>query len=163
MTRLALRTALLVAATLVGLAACGGDNSSSSVATSVTTATTTSATTATTTAAASSSVPVTASQALCTARADLRTSVQDLQNIDLVKNGTSGVKDALTKVKDNLAAVRSAAGNDLQPQITAFDDALKTLQTAVDGSNVAGIATGVKDVVQTGTTLLTDLGKLSCP
>jgi hypothetical protein len=155
MTRRPLGTALLAAAALVVLAACGGDNSSSSVGTATTTASTA--------AAAATTVPVTASPALCSARADLRTSVQDLQNIDLVKNGTNGVKDALTKVKDNLAAVRSAAGSDLQPQITAFDTALKGLQTAVDSSAAAAIATSLKDVVQTGTILLTDLGKLSCP
>lgn len=142
-------------AAVLGLAACGGDNSSSTVATAATTTST-----ATTVASAA---PSTASAALCSAREDLKASVQDLQNIDLAKGGTSGVQAALTKVKDDLGAVRAAASSDLQPQITAFDDALKGLETAVSDPSAAAIAAGVKDVVQTGTTLLTGLAKLDCP
>jgi len=148
--------AVLATAAALALGACGGDNSSGSVST---TAVTTAAP-ATTTAG---STPVSASAALCNARSALQTSVQDLTKIDLVQNGTNGVKDALTKVKDNLTAVKAAAGNDLQPQVTAFQDALQQLQTAVDASSAASIATSLKSVIQTGTTLLTDLGKLSCP
>ena len=61
----------------------------------------------------------------------LKTSVQDLGNVDVVKNGTAGVKDALTKVMDNLTAVKAAATDQLQPQVKAFQDSLTALQTAV--------------------------------
>jgi hypothetical protein len=155
-----IRCTVVLAAAVLGLSACGGDNSTT--ASVVTSAPTTTSTAKTSTATASTTVAVTASPALCAARQDLRASVQDLQNVDVVKNGTTAVKDALTKVKDNLAAVRAVAQNDLQPQITAFDNALKRLDTAVATPGVAAVASALKDVVQTGTTLLADLGRLSC-
>ena len=144
-------------ATVLALAACGSDNSSSS---SVSTVTTVATTTATTTSATATSGQ--ASAQLCQARDALQTSVKDLGNVDVVKNGTAGVKDALTKVKDNLAAVKAAAGDQLQPQVTAFQDALTQLDTAVGQSSAGGIVTALKNVSTTGATLLSALSSLKC-
>jgi capsule polysaccharide export protein KpsE/RkpR len=107
-----------------------------------------------------------ASSELCTAREDLRTSITDLSNVSIVSNGTQGVRDAITKIRTNLAAVRSAAGSDLQPQIDAFQTSLDSLQSALDQSGtppVASIVSGVRDVATTGATLLTSLNNLKCP
>jgi hypothetical protein len=107
-----------------------------------------------------------ASSQLCAARDDLRTSITDLSGVNIVSNGTAGVRDAITKIRTNLTAVRSAAGSDLQPQIDAFQSSLDSLQSALDQSGtppVASIVTGVRDVATSGATLLTSLGNLDCP
>jgi hypothetical protein len=149
-------------ATVLALAACGSDNSSSSSVSTVTTVATTTATTTTVTTTTASTTSGQASAQLCQARDALQTSVKDLGNVDVVKNGTAGVKDALTKVKDNLAAVKAAAGDQLQPQVTAFQDALTQLDTAVGQSSGGGIVTGLKNVSTTGATLLSALSSLKC-
>ena len=156
------------------LAACGSDNSSSSsvVTTSATTATSTTVTSGTTTSTTSSSGTstsgpsgATASAALCSARDSLKTSIQNLGNADVVKNGTSGLQDALTNVKNNLQAVKSAAGSDLQPQVNALQTSLDQLSTAISNASsvgVAGVVTAVKNVATAGTDLVTSLDKLKC-
>ena len=148
--------AALGLATVLALAACGSDNSSSSSVSVATTAATSSAATTASTAAGQSNAQ------LCQARDALTTSVQDLSNVDVVKNGTTGVKDALTKVMDNLTAVKAAATDQLQPQVKAFQDSLTALQTAVNNPGAAAIVSALKDVGTTGATLLQALGNLKC-
>ena len=80
----------------------------------------------------------------------------------MVKNGTAGVKDALTKVQDNLTTVKAAATDQLQPQVKAFEDAVTALQTALGNSGGGAIVTALKDVSTTGTALLGALGSLKC-
>ena len=83
----------------------------------------------------------------------------------LVKNGTSGLQDALTKIKNDLQSVKSAAGSDLQPQVNALQTAVDQLSTALSNASsvgVAGVATAAKDVATAGSTLLTSLDKLKC-
>jgi len=102
---------------------------------------------------------------LCAARADLRTSIEDLQNVDFVKNGTSGITDAITTIKDNLANVKEAASDELKPQVTAFEDALSALGTAVSdvgSAGISGVATAAGEVGTTGSALITSLDALSC-
>src|SRR4051794_28063902 len=121
--------ATLGLATVLLLAACGSDNSSSSsvsaaTTTAITTAAATTAAATTSTTAISSAAAATTSTAagqsnaqLCQARDSLKTSIQDLGNVDVVKNGTAGVKDALTKVQNNLTTVKASATDQLQPQV----------------------------------------------
>jgi hypothetical protein len=152
--------ALLGAAALVAvLTACGSDNSSSSVVTTATTVATTATTTSSGTTTASGNA------ALCSARDSLKTSIQDLASVDVVKSGTSGLQTALTKVKDNLQAVKSAASADLQPQVTATQTAVDQLSTALSNASsvgVAGVATAARDVASAGSTLITSLNNVKC-
>jgi hypothetical protein len=148
-------------------AACGSDEPSVSSATSG--AATTSAGSAVTSGGATTtpagSTPGTASAELCTQREALKSSIDDLRNINIVQAGASGVQEALTKVKDNLEGVQQAAGDDLKPQVQAFKDALSNLETAVKdiGSGGASAAiTALQDVGTTGSDLLTSLDDLKC-
>jgi hypothetical protein len=145
----------VVAGLLVGVVACGDDDSAST-----TTVTTTLPPTTTNPGPVGS-----ADAALCTARDDLKASITALASVDVIKSGTSGITDALSKIKDDLAAVRSAAGSNVQPQVDAFQQALDSLQTALGGSGAAKVAATVaalRDVASTGSTLLTSLGNLTC-
>ncbi len=145
-------SAVMIALFVVAGAACGDDDSSS--ATTVTT----------TTVAATNPGPVSSASAeLCQAREQLRTSITDLSNVDVVKNGVSAITDQLDQIRSDLAAVKSAAGSDLRPQLDAFEQALDSLQTAVSGSGSAqDIVAGVREVATTGATLLRSLQNLSC-
>jgi hypothetical protein len=145
-----------IVAALTLAVACGSDNSSSSSTVASTT------TTASTSSSASSG---TASPQLCSARDNLRTSIQDLTNVDVVKNGTSGLQDALNKVKDNLQTVKSNASSELQPQIQAFEDSLTALGNAVSNVSSGGVGsviTAASSAAQSGQALVTSLGSLKC-
>jgi len=151
--RVRLPVVALVALVLTA-AGCSSDDTSSTTVK----ATTTAATTTT-----SSTPPVgSASSELCDAREALRTSITDLASVDVVKNGTSAIKDQLTTIQQNLKAVRSSAGNDVQPQVDAFQTSLDSLQSAVDSSAPVQAVSALRDVASTGATLLTSLGNLQC-
>ena len=149
-----IRVVLLAASFAAGAVACGDDDD--------TAATTTTTTTTTTTLPG----PVSsASEASCAAHDELQAAVSDLSKVDVVRNGTSSITDALTRIKDAIAEVRSTAGADVQPQVDAFQQSLDQLQTALSGgtSQVAAIVSAVRDVASTGATLLTSLRNLRCP
>jgi hypothetical protein len=144
-------------------AACGSDNSSSS---STTTAAPTTTSTSSSTSTSSTSTSAGSGNAqLCADRDALTASIQDLTSVDIVKNGTAGLTTALTKVKDNLAAVKASASAQLQPQVKAFEDALTALGTAVtnlSSGGVASVVTAATTAGQAGSTLITSLSSLKC-
>ena len=157
-------TAAVLLGLLVSLAACGSSSSSSSTSEA---SPSTAATTAATTGAAASggSTPGTASAEVCAAREELRTSITDVKDVDIVANGTSSLQAAITKVKDNLTTLKSTAGDELQPEVTALQDALTDLQSAPDdvsSGGVAAVVTAAGHVATTGASLLTDLESLKC-
>jgi ABC-type phosphate transport system substrate-binding protein len=146
--------ALLVAVALALLGACGGDNSSSAP-----------PGTTTTVPAPGSSTAVTASAALCSARDALKSSIQSLTSVDVVKNGTSSLQSALEKVKTDLQAVKAAASAELQPQVKALEDSLQQLGTALTNtgaSGVAGVVSAATAVAQSGSALMASLQSLKC-
>jgi hypothetical protein len=149
--------ALVAVILAVGGIACGDDDEDS--------ATTTAADTSTMASTASSGPVSSASDASCAARDELETAISDLSNVDVVRDGTSSVTDALTGINDALGEVRSTAGDDVQPEVEAFQQALDELQTAIGGgtSQPAAIATGVRDVASSGAALLTSMRNLHCP
>ena len=154
------RTRNLAAAVLLGLlvslAACGSSSSSSS---------TSESSPSTAAAAGGSSTPGTASAEVCAARDDLQTSITDLKDVKIAAGGTSSLQAAITKVKDNLATLKSAAGDELQPQVTAAQDALTALQSAlkdVGSGGVSAVVTAAAKVAGTGGELLTALQGLKC-
>jgi hypothetical protein len=155
------------------VAGCGSDNSSSSSSPSVSVSPTTTGSTSTsvtsngagTSSTTVSSSTATASPQLCTARDNLRSSIEDLTNTDVLKNGTSGLQDAVNKVKDNLQTVKANASSDLQPQIQAFQDSLTALGNAisnVSSGGVASVVTAASSAAKDGQTLVTSLQALKC-
>ena len=139
---------------LVGLVACGDDDDGASTTTETTVPPPT-----------TSPGPVgSASAELCAAHDDLRTSIGALTDVDVVRNGTSAITDAVSAISDDLGAVRAATGSDLRPQVDAFQQALDDLQAAVgDSAAVREIVGAVQTVGTTGATLLSSLGNLDCP
>jgi hypothetical protein len=158
----------LGAAVLVGLvlslAACGSSSKSSST-TAAASSESTSAGSTTVPGSGDSEAPGTASAAVCAARDDLQTSITDLKDVNIASSGTSGLQAAITKIKDNLSTLKSAAGDQLKPEIDAFQTSLDDLQTAiknVSSGGVAAVVTAVKDAGTSGADLLDALSELKC-
>jgi hypothetical protein len=138
-------------AALALLAACGSDNAKSS--SPPVASTTTSIATGT------------GSPQLCSAFDALKSSIRDLASVDVVKNGTSGVQDAVTKVKDNLQGVKASASDQLRPQVQTFEDSVTALGNAISNvgsGGVAAVATAAASAVRAGQALVTALGSVKC-
>ena len=69
--------------------------------------------------------------AYCTDAANLKTSVQNLGNVDVAKNGLSSLQTALTSVKTNAASFATDAQSAYPSQIAALNTSLSALQTAI--------------------------------
>ena len=149
----------LLALTL-GATACGDDSSSSSEGTSGTTASGSA-----TTEAGSATTKAGSSDELCDERAALRSSIEDLKNVDVLKNGTSALEEPLADIKDNVAAVRSAASSEVKPQADALNSAIQDLEDAaknLSASGVAAVASAASGVATAGNDLMKSLDSLKC-
>ncbi len=97
---------------------------------------------------------------VCADREALSESVDVLTNVDVVAEGTDGVSAAVSDVEDDLAALRSSAGDALAPQVQAVQDDLDELETAVDeidsGGGSAALA-AVSELAGSAATLLDSL------
>jgi hypothetical protein len=69
--------------------------------------------------------------AYCTDAANLKTSVQNLGNVDVAKNGLSSLQTALTSVKTNAASFATDAKSAYAPQTAALNTSLSALETAI--------------------------------
>src|SRR5262249_32857529 len=141
--RISRRVALVVIGLLVIASACGKSSSSGS------------SSSGTTTTEASTTTSLTSNAELCAARDQLKSSVDDLKNINVVKNGTAGIESAVTDVRNNLQAVKTAAHGQLSSQIKVFEANLTALETAVKSGGGGGtIATSAASVATSGSALL---------
>jgi hypothetical protein len=93
--------------------------------------------------------------AYCTAADQLKTSVQDLGNVNVAQNGLSSLQTALTSVKTNTTTLANEAQSTFAPQITALQTSLAGLQTAINSAksqpSVAAAAAVVPSVTQVKT------------
>ena len=152
--------ACLAMAALV--ASCGSDDSSSTSDSTSETSPAPAASTADSTPDETSAAP---SGDVCADREALRDSVAALADVDLVAEGTNGAKSAISAVKDDLAALRSSAGSELEPEVQAVQDAVDDLETAVgnlDSGGATQAVTAVSDLVTSAGTLLDSLEAGAC-
>ena len=95
----------------------------------------------------------------------MRESVDALTNVDVVAEGTNGVTAAVSDVEDDLAALRSSAGDELEPQVQAVEDALDELETAVaeiDSGGASAALAAVSELAGSAATLLGSLEAGAC-
>ena len=157
--------AALVLGLVLSLAACGSSSKSSSTTAAASSESTSAGPTTTATGSGDTESTGTASAEVCAAKQDLQTSITDLKDVNIASSGTSGLQDAITKIKDNLSTLRSAAGDQLKPEIDAFQTSLDDLQTAiknVSSGGVSAVVTAVKDAGTSGADLLDALSELKC-
>jgi len=149
---------------VLSLAACGSSSKSSST-TAAASSESTSAGPTTAPGSGDTESTGTASAEVCAAKQDLQTSITDLKDVNIASSGTSGLQAAITTIKDNLSTLRSAAGDQLKPEIDTFQTSLDDLQTAiknVSSGGVAAVVTAVKDAGTSGADLLDALSELKC-
>jgi len=69
--------------------------------------------------------------AYCTDAANLKTSVSNLGNVDVAKNGLSSLQTALNSVTSNAKMFAADAGSAFAPQTTALQNSLSGLESAI--------------------------------
>jgi hypothetical protein len=150
--------AAIALATAAGVAACATSGSSGSPSNSSSNS--------------SSARPTTASPAqnaaLCSSAAHLRASLAALQQVDVVHQGTSALVQAITPVKNDVAALADAARNQYSQQITTLQNDSKAVQAAVEQAKasptahtVGAVATAARTLVKDGQAVLASVGS-SC-
>ncbi len=81
--------------------------------------------------------------AYCTSADQVKTSVKNLENVDVSKNGLSSLESALKTVQSDVTTFAADAKTAFSPQLTALKTslaALKTTVTTVQGQSVATAA-----------------------
>ncbi len=148
----------LVAALAMVLVGCSSSGSTSA----------SSGTSTTATATATSTTYPAGKVEVCQARDQLKISVDALLKPSLLVQGTTAIKAAVSKVEDNLTALKAAAKQDYQPQIQAVETSTKDVQTAIANrdnksatKNLEAIGTAIADVGTTSATLFDQL-KTTC-
>jgi hypothetical protein len=79
------------------------------------------------------------SSSLCNDVDALKSSVQELRDVNVVQNGTSELSSALDKVKSDAQALADSAKQDFGPDVDALQQALSTLETALRNVRDNGI------------------------
>ena len=84
--------------------------------------------------------------AYCTSASQLKTSVQNLDNVDVAKNGLSSLQTALSSVKTNATTLASDAQSAFGPQVTALQTSISSLDTAVNSAKGQPALTAAKTI-----------------
>ncbi len=79
---------------------------------------------------------------VCAAAAELKASLTDLRNSNVLETGTSGLQANVDAVKDDVRSLANSAGDTIRPSVDALRSALGDLETAI--RNV--VANGVSPV-----------------
>lgn len=91
----------------------------------------------------------TASAAVCSNVNDLRTSLSNLSHLTVGPNALTKLKQDVTAVKNNLAAVKETAGNEWSSQISGLQTALSKLQKTLNNLSSQSSATAAAKAVST--------------
>jgi hypothetical protein len=98
----------------------------------------------------------TSSSSLCSDVNQLQSSLQDLKQVEVVKNGTSSLQTALNNVKQSATKVGDASKGEFKPQVDALQAALSSLSSAlknIRANGVAPVQQAAKSVQTAGTEL----------
>lgn len=105
---------------------------------------------------------------ICRARDQLRTSIDQLTNTQVVAEGTNAIKAGVDQVQTDFAAVKAAAKDDYQAPLTALQSALQQLQAAVANlgsgdatANLRAVSTAISATGTASQNLFTQL-KTAC-
>jgi predicted trehalose synthase len=98
--------------------------------------------------------------AYCTDAANLKTSVSNLGNVDVAKNGLSSLQTALNSVQSNAKSFATNAKSAFPSQTAALNTALSSLQTAITSAKgqpplttATAVASSVSQVKNSASTL----------
>lgn len=114
---------LVLVSTTVALAGCSDDDSGSSSTTSGS-----------------------GEQAVCDARDQLESSVQDLTDPSLLTSGKSGIQSALDETEQDLEDLGDAAENAYEPQVDALKSSITELQDAIGDAGNGSFSDSLQDI-----------------
>ena len=104
----------------------------------------------------------TSKPAVCADAANLKTSVQDLKNVNVRENGVSAVTDQLSKIEQQFNTLKTDAKGQYSTQIDDMSKALSGLSSSVtaakgnvNATTLTAVATAAKSVVTAGNNLVT--------
>ena len=98
--------------------------------------------------------------AYCTAASQLKTSVHNLGNVSVTKNGLSSLQTALSKVQASAKTFAADAKSAYPSQTTALKNSLSGLQTAITSAKGQPSLTAVAAVVPAVTQVKTSASAL---
>ena len=104
----------------------------------------------------------TSKPAVCADVANLKTSVQDLKNVNVRENGVSAVTDQLSKIEQQFNTLKTDAKGQYSTQIDAMSKALSGLSSSVNAAKgnvntgtLGAVAAAAGSVVTAGNNLVT--------
>jgi outer membrane murein-binding lipoprotein Lpp len=104
----------------------------------------------------------TSKPAVCTDVANLKTSVQDLKNVNVRENGVSAVSDQLSKIEQQFNTLKTDAKGQYSTQIDDLSKALSGLSSSVNAAKgnvnsatLSAVAAAAGSVVSAGNNLVT--------
>jgi hypothetical protein len=106
-----------------------------------------------------------ASPSICSEADDLKSSLDDLKNVDIVENGVSSLDAALDEVKSDATALSESAKSEFGPEVQSLEDALSSLGSAITsvGSNgLQPVSDAVSAVEDSATKLVDDVQSEKC-
>jgi hypothetical protein len=113
----------------------------------------------------SSSGPTSTPASVCNQATALKQSLQDLQNVNVIKNGTSALSSAAATVKTNAEALATSAHGQIKPRAEALHSSLDQLSSAITNVGSGGITPvtdALSSVRQNGNALVQSLNDLKC-
>jgi major membrane immunogen (membrane-anchored lipoprotein) len=102
---------------------------------------------------------------VCAQADDLKTSIGDLKDVNVVQNGVSSVRSALDKIKSDANALAESTKDEFKPQVTALQNALRSLADAVKNitsTGTSGVTDAAKSVESAATTLSDKVKSTKC-
>ena len=95
----------------------------------------------------------------------MRSSVEDLKDVDVQAEGAAGLTAAITSLKGDLVALQGSVDAEVKPQVQDVQDAVDELETAVadiDSDGASQALSAVADVASSAATLLDSLESAQC-
>jgi gas vesicle protein len=102
---------------------------------------------------------------LCSDVDALKSSTQQLKDVNVVQQGTSALRSALDQVKSDATALADSAKDEFKPQVEALTSALSALGTAVKNIGSAGtepVQQALSSVQSAATNLQNDVTSKKC-
>jgi uncharacterized phage infection (PIP) family protein YhgE len=106
-----------------------------------------------------------ANDQVCVDVQQLKSSVSDLKNVDVVKNGADDLRAALDKVEQNAQALRTDSGAALRPAVDQLSTALSALESAIRNvvsQGTAQVKTAAQDAADAARNLENQAQGLKC-
>ena len=101
----------------------------------------------------------------CQDSTNLKSSIQDLRDVNVVKDGPSALTGAIAQVNTDFQALQATAKDEFGSEVTAVSNSLSALKSAVQNVSSGGVTAVVTAAQQVGTDadkLVSDVNDQKC-